>query len=371
MKAILAGVLLNCFLISPAWAASLRSQARELLKKQDFSGAVAAYKAIPKGSSDAGLVAEYAYSLALLGFTDLALTQLDRAFIEDAASAEVLYFGSSVLLAMGLEEAAQEISRPAPVWMANSRTALENLEPERELGDFEGELASANLLMTQMRYVSASVRFKRITEKYPDEGIAWAGYAIALEKMGAYRAAARAVEKDIELSEPEEQSMKVKTAYKSELESQPPLKSLRANRALQGRYLAFMGGSLNRTSGNTVSNLNVRMGKFFTNRFDAALNAGVVSGNISSSQDGVNAGASARYHQPLPLALPLNGTIGLRLSYDPAPSDNFSIYFSPGLSYFLSDSSIDLFLDIALSGPLKNSQTLSLGYSVYFGGKGK
>lgn len=368
---ILSMFLLCVFLSTPVFAAASRHKARELLKNKDFLGAVASYKALDGEPSDVVLIAEYAYALALSGFAELSLAQLDRAFILDATNKEVLYFGSEILYSLGLKAAAQEISRPPPAWLKGKAVSIGNIKSERELGDFEYEFAVANLLMSQKRYVSAAVRFSRITRKYPDEASAWAGYVIALERISAYQTAARALDRNIELSEEDdENSERIKAAYAEELESRPRLESpsKKPNEYLKGRYLSFFGGSINRTQEDAIGNINIRLGKFFTNHFDAAINAGFVTGNENKDFNGGSFGISGRYHAPLPLVYPLNGTAGARLEYAPGPSDNTSFIFSPGLSYILGDGSLDLYLDIPLSGPLKDTKTLSLGYTIYFGG---
>lgn len=367
-------VLLGVLLCSPAQAAFFQNQARELLKKGDYSGAIRKYAHIAGSSSEAGLVAEYSYALALAGFPDASLAQLDRAFIMNITDEKVLYFGSKVLSGFGLNAAAKELARPPPSWLAGKTLPIKNMELTRQSGDFKNELASANLLMTQKRYASAAVRLSRLARDYPEEPIAWTAYAIALEQIGAYKTAARALEKDLELSgDSDLEAQEIKVAHQKELEQRPRVEPepspKKLNEYLKGRYLSFMGGSLTGAQGNTLFNLNGRLGKFFTNRFEAALNAGAVTGNENNDFNGISLGFSGRYHRPLPVALPLNGTGGARLEYAPGPSDNLAFILSPGLSYFLKDSSIDLYLDLALSGPLKNTQTLSLGYTVYFGGR--
>ena len=138
---------------------------------------------------------------------------------------------------------------------------------------------------------------------------------------------------------------------------------------LKGRYLSFFGGSVNHTAEDTVINLNARAGKFLTNRIDAAVNLGLISGYDASDYNGLTFGVSGRYLHPLPIDAPMSATLGARLQYLPAPSDQTSLFLAPGLSYFLPSGSVDLTLDWALSGAIKGTKTLSLGYTVYFGGR--
>jgi len=75
----------------------------------------------------------------------------------------------------------------------------------------------------------------------------------------------------------------------------------------------------------------------------------------------------ARFNQPL-LFAPLNGTLAAKIERVPAPDKNLTLLLSPGVSYFMRDSSIDLFWDLALAGKYSGSVTMSLGYTIYLGG---
>ncbi|MGQ0645383.1 MAG: hypothetical protein ACT4O3_07820, partial [Elusimicrobiota bacterium] len=163
-------------------------------------------------------------------------------------------------------------------------------------------------------------------------------------------------------------------AHKAELESRtlsppgPAGPARKANLALKGRYLAFLGGNVNRTSQSTVSSVNGRLGKFFTDRVDASLTAGYTAGNLPKKYRGASFGLASRYHQPLPVPAPLNATFGARLEYQPRPSQKTSFVLSPGLSWVQETGSLDLYYEYGVSGRLKKSKTISLGYTVYFGG---
>lgn len=340
---------------------------QEMVKRGDYQAAVVAYGEAARHTSNAALVAEYAYALALAGFADPALAQMDRAFILDADDREVLFYGSAVLGAMGLTEAARELARPAPSWLG-SPPRIRPLSPARRSGEAATELATADYLMSQKRYVSAAVRFELLTRQYPEESLAWSGSAIALEKLGAYQAAARAVEKDLELNASDEESVRIGRAYLADLKSRPGLEEQRrAGSGLKGRYLIYMGGSYSSSEAVTLVNFNSRIGKFLTDRFDVALNLGYVSGYEQDDFNGLSAGLSGRLNGPLPGA-PLHVTAGAKLAYDPGPEDNVSFILSPGLSWFVPGGSIDLYHDIAIQGPSEGTRTWSLGYTAYFGG---
>ena len=209
--------------------------------------------------------------------------------------------------------------------------------------------------------------FDRLCKKLPENSRCRAGYAIALEKLGAYKAAAAQAKKDLELTQsPEHKS--VAEAYIASLEKRPPLKYTAASdKPLKGRYLAFFGGNLNREDGQTTYAFSSRVGRFVSERLDISANAAINGGNTDSDFNGLTLGVGTRYNKPLSF-VPLNGTLAAKMERVPAPEDNFTFLISPGISYFTNTGSLDLFIDFALSGPFRGSRTISAGYTVYFGG---
>ncbi len=93
------------------FAFSSADKARVLLRNQDFAKATIEYSHIASGSRNPALVAEYSYALILAGQYDLALSQLDRAFIMNADNADVLFFGSKILDSFGFKEVASELEQ--------------------------------------------------------------------------------------------------------------------------------------------------------------------------------------------------------------------------------------------------------------------
>ena len=372
MKRILIFAAITMAILPAVPACASRSAAREALQRGDYNLAVREYAAVAKTSGAAGLAAEYGYACALAGFTELSLSQFDRAFLLDPTDDSVHYFSARVIEALGLRDAAREITRRAPDWLTGP-PAVGALEHERKLETFREALAAANLLMAQKRYVSAAERFYRLTAAYPGEHLAWAGYSIALENLGAFKTAAAAVAKDFALREKkglDEDTRQMLLAHQSELGNRDPAtafpKPANISEALKGRYLAFCGGNYTHTeSGGGIFSLNARVGKFLTNRFDAGLDTGFAGGNDDNDYNGLSFGISGRFNTPLSSFL--SATTATRIAVAPMPSDTFTFILSPGVSHFMPSGSIDLFLDIALTGPLKGSETLSLGYTIYFG----
>ena len=353
-----------------------RDRARQEIARGDSAKAMDDYAILAANDTgDAATQAEYAYASALAGYTELSLTQEDRALLLDAHDDTVRFTAGALLSALGMDDAGQEVARPAPAWLSGSGAKLPALQHERPLPEEKEALAEANLLMRQKRYLSAADRFHRILLRNADARVAWAGYAIALEQLGAPKASAKAVDRDLQLREKtgklDGKTREMLSAHKSELEKRPPpepRKPFNPSDALKGRFLAFVGGNIAHDDFQSVLTLNGRVGKFITNRIDVGVTLGILSGYKESDLNGVAAGVAGRYNQPLPIDFPLNATLGARIDYTPNPKDKFGLVVSPGVSHFVSSGEFDLFLDIGLTGPLKNTQTLSFGYTAYFGG---
>ncbi len=372
MKSPLALLLASLAFISPECSAGPDKtlfSAREALLSSSITpqAALVKYAAASKKTISAPITAEYAYALAYAGLSGAALYNIDRALITEPPNAEVRFYLSEIFNAFGLEDASAEIAAPIPAWLKTllKLPALEVTAPD---GDFDAASASINLLMAQKRYAQSAVLFDRLCKALPVNARCRAGYAIALEKLGCYKAAAAQVKKDLELAEAPEHKATA-SAFLTELEKRPALKySEAAAKPLKGRYLAFLGGNTTRTEGETTYAFSTRVGKFISDRLDISANASVSGGNPVSDYNGLALGAGARYNRPLPFA-PLNGTLAAKLERVPAPESELAVLVSPGVSYFTPVGSIDLFLDHAVSGAFKGSSTLSVGYTVYFGGR--
>jgi len=364
--AALAAALLAC--ATQAKADSKLDAARAVLQSTSPAQAVALYAPICAQSTDAERAAEYAYALAVAGYYDAAVTQMDRALIAAPLNADVRFFLSKLLSFAGLEDAAKEQHAAPPDWLKTQPASPGKLQTAPASGDMDAQLAYINALMEQQRYVQSTLMFARLCDANPKESQCWAGYALSLEKISACKSAAKAVERDIAASDSDEHCQ-LAAKYKAELEKQPPLVyGTVAKPALKGRYLAYVGGGLSSSGGETYYNLNGRIGKFLSERFDLSVTAGLNGGNSDSDYNGISYGFIGRYNVPLPFGLPLNGTIAASLQRTPQPSDSMALLFSPGLSYFMDNGSFDISWDWAATGSYKGSSTVSAGYTIYFGG---
>lgn len=342
--------------------------AREAILSPSVSpqAALAKYAATSKKTISATVAAEYAYALAYAGLPEAALYNIDRALITEPLNAEVRFYLSEIFNAFGLEDASSEIAAPVPAWLRKP-LRLPALDVAAPSGDFDAASAPINLLMAQKRYARSAVLFDRLCKTMPGNARCHAGYAIALEKLGCYKSAAAQAKQNLKLADNPERG-KIAAAFISDLERRPALKySASAEKPLKGRYLAFLGGNMNRTGGETTYAFNSRAGKFISDRLDISANAAINGGNPISDYNGLTLGAGARYNKPLNFA-PLNGTLAAKLERVPAPESEIAFFISPGVSYFMAGGSLDLFLDFAVSGAFKGSRTLSIGYTVYFGG---
>lgn len=348
---------------------SLLSARKEILSSSSTAQQIVIkYAAAAKKTNLPQVTAEYAYALAYAGVGEAAFYNIDRALLAAPVDPEVRFYLSELLNAAGLEDAASELSAPPPAWLNGAPLKLPALAAAAPQGEFLKAMAQVNLLMTQRRYAESAAAFHALCRTNADKGQCFAGYAIALERLGAYRAAAEEARKDAALTDVPEHKAVTQTYIEGLLKREPLKYGVPLDKGLKGRYLAFVGGNASSSAGTAIYTLNGRVGKFVSDRLDISLNGGYTAGYESSDYNGLTLGCSARYNAPLAF-MPLNWTLGGKAERVPAPEDGLTLLVSPGLSYFMSDSSIDVYLDIALAGAYKGSRTLSVGYTFYFGGK--
>jgi hypothetical protein len=324
------------------------------------------YLSAARTAADAAVMGEYAYALARAGLAEAAFYNIDRALITGHLDPEVRFYLAELLNAAGLEDASSEQGAPVPAWLG-APLKLPPLALPLPGGDFEEASAAINLLMAQKRYAAAAVLYDRLCEKTPGVARCHAGRAVTLEKLGAYRSAAAAAKEELALTSSPARRAVIET-YLADLAARPPLDYKPREPSLKGRYLAYLGGAVSRSGGGTVTSLRGRLGRFLSERVDVSANIGFTGGNDNDDYNGLTLGVGGRYNRPLG-RLPLHATAAVRLERAPSPEDEFTALVSPGLSYFTPSGSLDLYLDFALSGPYGGGTTLSLGYTVYFGGR--
>lgn len=236
MKAKIA--LLLCFSSSISFAATDKSLilARESLLSVSVSPqtALLKYAAAAKKTVSGPVAAEYAYALAYAGLPEAALYNIDRALITDPLHAEVRFYLSELLNAFGLAAASDDIQAPVPAWL-KAPLKLPALDLPAPARDFETASAAVNLLLAQKRYAQGAVLLDRLCKAMPDNARCSAGYALALEKLGCFKAAAAQARRNGELAaSPERKAAAV--AFAADLEKRQPLKySAPVVKPLKGR----------------------------------------------------------------------------------------------------------------------------------------
>lgn len=324
------------------------------------------YNEAAKKSAAAPGMGEYAYALANAGLGGTALYQLDRALAAEPLNSDVRFYLSEVFNAFGMRDASSELGAPPPAWL-KAPLKLPDLEIQAPQGDEASAVTAVNLLLAQNRLAQAAVLLDKLCRTYPANARYRVGYTMALDKLGAYKAAAAQARVNAALSVTPERKAAAEV-FAAELEHRPPLKyHSTPENTLKGRYLAYLGGSLNRAEGRSTYAVNGRLGKFVSERLDISASAGVNNSNSDSDYNGLSFGVSARYNTPLP-AMPVSGTLAAKMERNPAPQKTFAMLLSPGITYFTGNGSLDWFLDIALSGTYSGSVTMSMGYTIYFGG---
>lgn len=323
------------------------------------------YLAAARTAADAAVMGEYAYALARAGLAEAAFYNIDRALVTGHLDSEVRFYLAELLNAAGLADASSEQGAPVPAWLTTP-LKLPALDLAAPGGDFDEASAAINLLMAQKRYAAAAVLYDGLCEKTPGVARCHAGRAVTLEKLGAYRSAAAAAKEELALTASPERRAVIET-YLAGLAARPPLDYKPVEPSLKGRYLAWLGGAVHRSGGGTVTSLRGRLGRFLSERVDVSANIGFTGGHGNDDYNGLALGVGGRYNRPLG-RLPLHATAAARLERAASPDDEVTALLSPGLSYFTPSGSLDLYLDFALSGPYGGGTTLSLGYTVYFGG---
>lgn len=362
---LLAVCLLAINLISPAWAKKAGSleTARKFLINSN-SATLLEYKETLKKSAEPSLRGEYALALAYFGLGESALYNIDKALISTPFDCRIRFYLSEILKAFNAEETEVSGECKRPLWLKED-LKLPSLTLRYNFNSFNNFFRDASLLMSQKRYAEAAALFASAPEKFRGHWAFWSGWAITLDKLGAYKSAAEKVEKDILLSENPE-GRKTARKYSDSLLRKPPVDfTKKAKKSLKGRYLAYFGGNITGSGGATVYNLNTRFGKFISERIDLSANLGYTGGYDLSDYNGITIGAIARYNAPLKHT-PFNVTLAGKIERVPAETDNLSAIISPGLSWFTDKGSFDIYLDISLSGPYSGSPVFSMGYTVYF-----
>ncbi len=358
-------------------------KARNLILTENINNAIAAYAdLIAKDSTNAVLLAEDAYALALAGVYDAALMRLDRSWSIGDNSSDVNYLTGQVFALMGYDDITNEIWKTSakykvPAWIASKSeillqkykvkfqiAAISNREELISKFKYANELASKNL------YFQSIALFHKIIMLYPNEYLPYVGYSITLEKTGALEKSAQAIEKAISLIGDKAEdggkkqfltqrlgSIKQKITF-IPLDAMPGLYQMKELDPKTPQMLAYAGGMLSSSS----TSINGRLGYFISGSSNASVDFGIMNSSGSSFS---NIGLSVYNRKNNYVA----GT-GILLSSG-GGNTALSIKLSVGFSKMnkAQTTSYDIFLDVN-KGLATGSLTtfgLSIGTSFYFG----
>lgn len=156
--------LVFCASISHAAADKTLLSAREAILSGSVSpqDALLKYSEAVKRTNAAPVLGEYAYALAYAGLGEAALTSIDRALIAEPLHPEIHFYLSEIFNAAGLEDASDDISASAPVWLKGRQVKLPKLEVPAPAGDFEAASGSLSMLVSQRRYAQAAVHYDKL-----------------------------------------------------------------------------------------------------------------------------------------------------------------------------------------------------------------
>lgn len=356
--------------------------ARNFILAENINEAISSYaQLIAQDSTNATLLAEDAYSLALGGIYEASLMRLDRCWSIGANSADVNYFTGQVFALMGYNDISNEIWKSSekfktPAWIASKapillekyKTKTSNLSiksGEELIANFKlaNELASQNL------YFQSIALFHEIIYLYPNEYLPYVGYSITLEKTGALEKSAQIIEMAISIignnAEDKEKKLFLEqrlVSIKQKMSlfpsgSLPGLYQMKAPDATRPQMMAYAGGM----ASPSLINLNCRIGYYISGSSNASLDFGITNTSGTSSANlGLSVYDRKKYF--------VYGT-GLLMTYGNGNSA-FYLKLSVGFSKLNKNrtSSFDIFLDVntGLAKGALTSVGLSIGKSIFF-----
>jgi tetratricopeptide (TPR) repeat protein len=362
---------------------SSKEKARNFILSENINDAIAAYAQLIKNdSTNANLLAEDAYALALGGIYDAALMRLDCIWSIGVNSPDANYFTAQVFALMGYNDLANEFWKESdknktPEWISNkAKILLQKFKcksPNPSTAKSEELIANfkrANDLASKKLYLQSIALFQKVINLCPNEYLPYVGYSIALEKTGALEKSQQSIEKAISLigTTTEDQDKKQYlehrlAAIKGKIATipigiMPGFPQRIVPDVKQPQMMAYFGGSL----GHSTSSLNGRIGYYISESSNASFDLGTMK---SSGSAYTNLGLSVynRQHNFV------SGG-GLLLSSSNSTTTLF-LKLSIGFSKMniSRTSSIDIFLDVneGLGKTALKTFGLSIGKSIYFG----
>lgn len=367
-----------------SWASSSdRQQCREWILGGSFDEAVGGYAALIEAEKaarnetagvDEDLLAEYAYALALAGYYDGAVVNMDRARLLGKKDTD--FYTAQILSLMNYPELADifwttEHSQAAPAWVASSYKSLaEKHKGTPVIGGSDPDTAfrRANELASRKQYVQSVVIYQELADNFPDNSIIHVGFSTVLEDMKKLSPAAKELQKGIALLSPEQTG--ASSAFSAHLVSLNNQINAMDSKTWFERILdeyepstiIYAGGA----AGSDVFSLTGRLGLYTNTKTSGSINIGY---SYASSNHAFNIGLSA--YQTLGRMV-----FGLGINEAISSSDDvFSITPAVGLTFMNKDkdASYDILLNymIPVKSGYPTTLVVSFGRTFYFTYKGK
>lgn len=369
-----------CAVISHASSPD-RRQCRDLILSGSFDEAVRGYAALVESARaardeiagvDEELLAEYAYSLALAGYFDGAVVNIDRARLLGKTHTD--FYTAQILSLMSYPELAAEFwtdSQEAPSWIAGAYKSLVDKyksTPVINGSDLETSFRKANMLASRRQFVQSVVIYQELADNYPGNAAVHVGYSTVLEKMNRLPAAARELQKGISGLSPEQAA--ASEAFNAHLvslnaqikDSAPKNWFDRLMDEYEPSTMLYAGGA----AGTDVFSLSGRLGFYTNNNISGSLNIGYA---YAGSNHSFNIGLAA--YQTMGRII-----YGLGINESISSSDSiFSITPAVGLSFMNKEKNASYDILFNLMMPLKQgyptNTLISFGRTFYFSYKGK
>lgn len=343
-------------------------EARKLLCQGKMNEAIISYsdlieceKALRSAgrSVDGNHVAEYAYVLALNGFYDGALVNIDLARNLHASTAD--FFTGQILKVMGYDELAQGFDSKAtpPDWIAGSYQVLYDRfrsAASIDVSDYSASLQRANTLSSSGQDIQALVILESLGRQFPKYYLPWVSQSALWEIFENVSYAAKTLSTGLSLySEDGSEKRKVYADHLSSLEQQLYAIGSSKWKSFLNKYeprpMLYVGGS----AGKGFFSINSRLGVYTNNNISLSANIGYAYSGSSSFSIGLSG------YKTWGVFLAGFG-ISDSVSKD---SNTFSVSPLAGLSFL--DKSGNSSYDITLSLDLSFSKGAHLGYTLSFG----
>ena len=358
-------------------------KARNFILNGKINDAIGFYSTlVVQDSTNAALLAEDAFALALGGLYEAALYRLDRSWTLGMNTPDVNYYTACVFELMGYSDLTSEFWKinskyKSPEWITLKSAGLiqkfakkstNQTKPDRL--KIKADFKRASLLDSLGQNFQAIGIYLKVISIYPKQYLPYIGYSMVLEKMGALVNCSKAIEKAIALigENPDDQDMKqylvkrlegIKNKLgKNPSDEMPGLTHVSFSSKSIPIATIYFGGSF----ASSYINFAVRYGYFVEESSSLGMDFGITRIGKSMS---ANLGLNAYIYQKIFVS-----GVGLSLMAAGGKiTSNFRISIGISKKNAKKTSSFDAFFDISSSIAKKPYMTYSftVGKSFYFG----